>query len=415
MKQILHSTSFNLLKKQVIIPTLALVCLFSFQTVNSQITDQNFNGFTDDSYASTQIDLDGIRYTGGNGTDIYVAVDNSTTVSPNTSMTGNAMVIGNNTSEVDGYAEFKTINSSINFKLVSLVIETYSLSGGYDSEYRVIGYDNGSEIVSVDLDMQVSGTYGTGDDSIIYNRNMASTAGGSTSGMFTFGNSWENIDHVRFQTVNGTENFYYVGLDNIDFEPAVVPNTISTVSNVAFSGTLQVGEMLTGSYDFNDADLDADQSTYQWFRSDDALGTNKTAINSATTINYTLVENDEDIYISFEVTPYDGMDFGTESESDLLGPVLSETLNVSEPEFNDTLVSIFPNPAKSFVIISNLQSSQISNIQIYDIKGSLITKYILNSLVSDYKFNTENLFPGIYILKIQNKQGITVTKKLVVE
>src|SRR5690606_35671446 len=140
-------------------------------------------------------------------------------------------------------------------------------------------------------------------------------------------------------------------------------NSIPTVANVAFSGILQVGEILTGSYDFTDADTDADQSTYQWYRSDDAAGTNKTAIGSATAVSYTLVENDEDTYISFEVTPFDGNDLGTEVESDLLGPVLSETLSSSEMEFSDKSISIYPNPATSFVTISSLQASQISNIQ----------------------------------------------------
>lgn len=416
MKHSLHNYFAQLLKKQILKVPLAFTFLVSTQAVNSQvISDQNFNDFTDDAYTSTQIDLGSVRYTGGSGTDIYVAVDNSTTVSPNTNMTGNAMVIGNNSSEVDGYAEFKTIDNTTNFKLVSLVIETYSLSGGYDSEYRVIGYDNGVEIVSVDLDMTTSGTYGVGEDSIIYNRNMASTEGGSTSGSFTFGNSWENIDHVRFQTINGTENFYYVGLDNIDFEPAVVPNSIPIVTNVAFSGTLQVGEILTGNYNFADADTDADQSTYQWYRSDDVIGTNKTVIGGATAISYTLIENDEDTYINFEVTPYDGTDFGIEAESDLLGPVLSETLSISEIEFSEKSISIYPNPVTSFVIVSNLQQSQISNVQIYDIKGSLIDKINFSILNLDYKLSTENLLSGIYIIQIQNDKGRTVSKKLIIE
>jgi len=52
-----------------------------------------------------------------------------------------------------------------------------------------------------------------------------------------------------------------------------------TASSVTFSGTLQAGEVLTSSYSYADVDSDAETtSTYKWYASDDAAGTDKSQI-----------------------------------------------------------------------------------------------------------------------------------------
>src|SRR5690606_207426 len=100
-------------------------------------------------------------------------------------------------------------------------------------------------------------------------------------------------------------------------------NTPPTASEVSVSGTLEVGEMLTGSYTYADADDDAqDGTTFRWYRSDDADGTNKVVIAGATAETYTLQAADADKYISFEVTPHDGTNAGDAVESERHGPVL---------------------------------------------------------------------------------------------
>ena len=107
-------------------------------------------------------------------------------------------------------------------------------------------------------------------------------------------------------------------------------NNPPTVSNVSFSGTLEVGSTLTGSYDYDDADGDAESgSVYTWFRSDDNSGTNKTEISGADQNTYELVNADEGKYISFSITPNDGTDAGNPGESSLQGPVQAESAGVS--------------------------------------------------------------------------------------
>ena len=107
-------------------------------------------------------------------------------------------------------------------------------------------------------------------------------------------------------------------------------NNPPTVSNVSISGTLEVGSLLSGSYDYSDPDNDPESgSLYTWFRSDDAGGTGKTAIGGADANTYTLVTADEGKYMSFSVIPSDGTDAGTSGESVLSGPIQAESVSVS--------------------------------------------------------------------------------------
>lgn len=90
------------------------------------------------------------------------------------------------------------------------------------------------------------------------------------------------------------------------FDTLPEPPTAPVASNVSISGTANVGETLTGNYTYSDANGDVEgTSTFKWYRSDDALGKNKTEIEGATGKTYALKDADAGKYISFEVTPVD--------------------------------------------------------------------------------------------------------------
>ncbi|MGX2959375.1 S-layer homology domain-containing protein [Peribacillus sp. JNUCC 23] len=81
-------------------------------------------------------------------------------------------------------------------------------------------------------------------------------------------------------------------------------NQAPIVTNVSISGTAKEGQVLIGNYTYSDNESDLEgTSTYQWYRADDETGTNKTAISGATSNSYTLVAEDGNKYIFFEVTP----------------------------------------------------------------------------------------------------------------
>jgi hypothetical protein len=84
-----------------------------------------------------------------------------------------------------------------------------------------------------------------------------------------------------------------VNLTTLAADAPVAP----TASAVSISGTAQVGQLLTGSYTYADANGDPEgTSTFRWLRDGVAIG-------GATAITYTLVNADQGHVITFEVTP----------------------------------------------------------------------------------------------------------------
>ena len=105
-------------------------------------------------------------------------------------------------------------------------------------------------------------------------------------------------------------------------------NTVPTASAVSFSGSLNVGVELVATYTYQDAESDLeDSSIFQWYRADDASGTNETAITGEITLNYTLTSTDDTKYISFGVTPIaaTGALTGLEVKASYSGPVGTAT------------------------------------------------------------------------------------------
>jgi len=105
----------------------------------------------------------------------------------------------------------------------------------------------------------------------------------------------------------------------VDYEfgalnPDVPDEAAPVASNVMVSGTGSIGSTLTGDYDYSDVNGDLEgyvdeyynvitTSDYQWYRSDDTSGTNKTPITGATNLTYTVSGDDDGKYLTFEVTP----------------------------------------------------------------------------------------------------------------
>ncbi|MDD4239025.1 MAG: hypothetical protein PHT62_10800, partial [Desulfotomaculaceae bacterium] len=80
----------------------------------------------------------------------------------------------------------------------------------------------------------------------------------------------------------------------------VTANAAPTAAVQPITGTLQVGETLTGYYSYSDVNGDLQgTSTFKWYRSDNAAGQNKSVISGATSITYELQSADEGKYISF--------------------------------------------------------------------------------------------------------------------
>ncbi len=79
--------------------------------------------------------------------------------------------------------------------------------------------------------------------------------------------------------------------------------TVPIASSIAIVGAPSIGEIIVGSYIFNDVNGDSEAtSLYRWLRSD-TVGGAYSEIVGATSINYTITQSDLNKYLKFEVTP----------------------------------------------------------------------------------------------------------------
>lgn len=105
-------------------------------------------------------------------------------------------------------------------------------------------------------------------------------------------------------------------------------NSAPAATNVTISGTPQVGQVLTGTYTYTDAEGDPEgSSTYRWLR-------DGAPISGASTRSYTLVAADQGRLIRFEVTPVaaTGASPGAPTLSPTVGPVTTASTSTSFAE-----------------------------------------------------------------------------------
>ncbi len=102
-------------------------------------------------------------------------------------------------------------------------------------------------------------------------------------------------------------------------------NSPPTATNVSISGSPSVGQILTGSYKYNNSSgIPEGISTYRWLYSTSLSGTYY-AISGAASKTYKLTSNDAGRYIKFEVTPIAARGAsakGTPVQSAAVGPVV---------------------------------------------------------------------------------------------
>ena len=172
--------------------------------------------------------------------------------------------------------------------------------------------------------------------------------------------------------IEGTQQCLQV-YNGTEWETIYCPttNTVPTATGVSISGALTVGVELTATYSYQDAESDIeDTSLFQWYRADDASGTNEIAIASATILNYTLTSTDDAKYISFGVTPIaaTGAITGLEVKTSYTGPVgtASATNDARINEFHYDNASTDVNEFVEIRITGDL-ASQPADLSLYTI------------------------------------------------
>ncbi|MEO8761989.1 MAG: T9SS type A sorting domain-containing protein, partial [Bacteroidia bacterium] len=150
----------------------------------------------------------------------------------------------------------------------------------------------------------------------------------------------------------------------------------------------------SGAYTYNANNLQLKSVDYLW-------------TNNNTWLKDELVSNTYDANnnaLSWVRKEWNGSTWTGDSTYEYYGTVTG----IQQIDHSNNLLNIYPNPNQgNFVIETNAQQQ---NMQIYDVKGSLVLEQIMsNKTVIDVSF----LDAGVYNILINNKEGI-INKKLVI-
>jgi hypothetical protein len=165
----------------------------------------------------------------------------------------------------------------------------------------------------------------------------------------------------------------------VTVRPTPIPtNALPTASNVLISGTAEVGQVLTGRYDYADAENDPEGvSTFRWLHTN---GEVDTPIDGATDRTYTLVAADAGALIKFEVTPVaqSGASPGLAATSAPVGPVVAPppiTVPINlPPTANNVLIS--GNPQVGRVLTGSYTYADAES----DLQGTSIFRWLRNNV-----------------------------------
>lgn len=93
-----------------------------------------------------------------------------------------------------------------------------------------------------------------------------------------------------------------------------------------------------------------------------------------------------------------------------------ETQVLSTPNFEATKgFKMSPNPSKGRVTITGDNISNLESIKVYNILGSLVKDNKINVIDNSLDLNLSSLNKGIYLVKLNTKNGETTTQKLIIE
>lgn len=169
-----------------------------------------------------------------------------------------------------------------------------------------------SERASFDLDYIISQLdyCKANNDVYIHSGHTVQATPVSPAGLTNLHSTIQKLSHYIVQK----KMAYYTMNDLIDAGFIGSENALPNVFINSLTGTFSSGNNLTASYIYHqDTDIAESGTTFQWYRADDAQGTNAAAIAGATSLVYTLVAGDSGKYVRIGITPRTASETGYET------------------------------------------------------------------------------------------------------
>jgi hypothetical protein len=242
-------------------------------------------------------------------------------------------------------------------------------------------------------------------------------------------------DGLMLYVVDATSRCVQVYDANIaDWINVYCMNKIPVASAVDYTGVLEVGETLTSSYTYNDAEGNTEAgTTFKWYRATDAAGTGATAIAGADAATYITTITDGGAFIAVGVTPQaaTGASPGAEVYSDYKQILFKQTIvafDIATTAVNEAAMSTItinltnpnPNLATTVEVNINAGSSTIGALGTdYNIDngGSNISSFPFTVAIpagaatASFDFNSladnDNAIDEVLVIDLQNPSGGT--------
>ncbi|MDF2647097.1 MAG: hypothetical protein K0Q73_2902, partial [Paenibacillus sp.] len=222
--------------------TAAMFFYFVFPVEAAAPVSQNFDGITAGT-KTIPFTYDGVTYSTDSQSDpITVDMISSITGGINSLGTGKGLSSGSSGDAAATYFQFASESNADNFKLTSFNAEVWGYGSQNSVVYRLDGYDNGQIKATATVNFSAPDTtYGSGNDTISYNRLTTTqeeidTANCANGGLLSFtGSAWANIDQLRMTVADsGPNTFMTVIIDNLTLT-ALPSATTGIASNVSYT------------------------------------------------------------------------------------------------------------------------------------------------------------------------------------
>lgn len=144
----------------------------------------------------------------------FSVVELSMSANPNSNIAGESDLPGNNLKD-SWFGEFQKCN---NLKLAALRQESHPNSGSYKTEASAKGNEIKEQAVSRDFNLLPKGTFGTENIGWVFSTIFASCKQ-MIPRSFILSSGLANNSWIKFSFTESGSNFYWVDLENMDFEP----------------------------------------------------------------------------------------------------------------------------------------------------------------------------------------------------
>ncbi len=264
-----------------------------------------------------------------------------------------------------------------------------------------VGYTTGWTILADTETLGIDTIYGTGTDPDILTLELetAITEGQSVT------IAYDGTGTVT--AFDGTPLNPFVAEAVVNIVGAEAP----VATDVTITGEARVGETLTGSYTYSDANGDLEEgSQYQWYYASDAQGSDMLKLLGENDITYTVTEDVSGMYVAFEVIPVTT----TGGEDFLVGePAMSDWVYIIPVGIDNNFanaVKLYPNPVADVLTIDN--SSDVRTVSLIDLSGKVLMS-VDNKGRNTMNINMTPYQKGMYIIKLTGENGAARIERIV--